>query len=48
MKKCGNCQKQFVFVVGSCVHFQSSRVHSTKSAESAIEKPQRITKEKEV
>jgi hypothetical protein len=37
-----------VFVIGSCVRFQSSGVHSTKSAKSAIEKPQRITKEKEV
>jgi hypothetical protein len=36
-----------VFVARSCVFFQSSRVHSSISAESVIEKLQKITKEKE-
>ncbi len=31
-------QKQFVFVVGSCTHFQSFGVHSNMNAKSAIEK----------
>jgi len=30
--KWGNCQKQFVLVVGSCVHFWSSKVHSSMNA----------------
>ncbi len=38
-KKCGNHQKQFAFVIGSCVRFQSSRIHSSMSAKNAIEKP---------
>jgi hypothetical protein len=36
-----------VFVARSCACFQSSRVHSSMSANSAIEKLQRIAKEKE-
>jgi hypothetical protein len=46
-KKWGNHKKQFAFVVGSCVHFLSSRVHNNMSAKSAIEKLQKIVKEKE-
>jgi hypothetical protein len=33
MKKQGNCQKWFAFVVGSCVCFQSFGVHSSMSRE---------------
>jgi hypothetical protein len=47
LKKQGNCQKRFVFIVGSCAHFQSSRVHSSMSVESVIEKLQQIAREKE-
>jgi hypothetical protein len=47
MKKMGNHQKQFAFVVGSYVRFQSSRVHNSMSAKSVIRKPQKIAKEKE-
>jgi hypothetical protein len=36
-----------VFVVGNCVHFQSFGVHNSMSEESAIEKLQRIAREKE-
>ncbi len=46
-KKWGNCQKQFVFVARSCAHFPSFGVHNSISVESAIEKLQRITREKE-
>jgi hypothetical protein len=45
--KPGNCRKQFVFIVRSCVHFQSFGVHSNMSAENAIEKLQIIAREKE-
>jgi hypothetical protein len=37
-----------MFVVGSCAHFLSFGIHSSMSVESAIEKLQRIVKEKEV
>jgi len=47
-KKWGNHQKQFAFVVGNCVHFQSSKVHSNMSAKNVIEKSQKITKEMKV
>ncbi len=46
-KKWGTNQKQFTFVVGSCAHFSSSRIHSSMNVESAIEKLQKIAKEKE-
>ncbi len=46
-KKNGVTIKQFAFIVGSCAHFRSSRVHNM-SAKSAIEKLQRIVKEKEM
>jgi hypothetical protein len=39
-KKPGNCQKQFAFITRSYAHFQSFGVHSSMSAESAIEKLQ--------
>ncbi len=45
MKKRGNCQKQFAFVLRSCVHFRSFGVHSSMSAQNAIEKLQQIAKE---
>ncbi len=50
-KKWGNCRKQFVFNVGSYAHFWSFRVDSSvnvDSIESAIEKLQWITREKEL
>jgi hypothetical protein len=47
MKKQGNCRKQFVFIVGSCAHFQSFGVHTNMNAENAIEKLQIIAREKE-
>ncbi len=47
MKKRGNHQKLFSSIAGSCEHFQSSRIHSSMNVENAIEKLQRITKEKE-
>jgi hypothetical protein len=46
-KNWGNCQKQFVFVARSCAHFPSFGVHNNMSAKSAIEKLQRIAREKE-
>jgi hypothetical protein len=46
--KQGNCRKLFSFVVGSCEHIWNSRVHTSITLESAIEKLQRIAKEKEV
>jgi hypothetical protein len=46
-KKWGNHQKQFPFVVGSCAHFQSSKVHNSMNPKSAIEKPQKIANEME-
>jgi hypothetical protein len=46
-KKQGNHPKQFVFIVGSCVHFRSFKVHYNMNVENTIEKPQRITREKE-
>ncbi len=45
MKKQGNCQKWFAFVVGSCVCFQSFGVHSSMRVENAIEKLQQITRD---
>jgi hypothetical protein len=45
-KKRGNRQKQIVFVVGSCMCFQSFGVHNSMNAKSAIEKLQK-TREKE-
>jgi len=47
-KKWGNHQKQFAFVVGNCVRFQSSKVHNSMSAKSVIEKSQKIIKEMKV
>jgi hypothetical protein len=44
----GNCQKLFLFVVKSCECFWSSKDHKNMSVESMIEKPQKITKEKEL
>jgi hypothetical protein len=38
MKKWGNYQKQFVFIVGSYAHFRSFGICSNMSVESAIEK----------
>jgi hypothetical protein len=38
VKEQGNHQKQFPFVVGSCVHFRSFEIHSNMSAENVIEK----------
>ncbi len=46
-KKQGNHQKQFAFVAGSCTCFQSFGVHNIMNAKSAIEKLQRIRREKE-
>ncbi len=43
----GSCWKQFAFVVGSCAHFRSFRIHNNMSAESVIEKLQQIAREKE-
>ncbi len=31
-KKWGNCQKQFVFVVGNCACFQSFGIHNSMNA----------------
>jgi hypothetical protein len=45
--KWGNYWKLFLFVVGSCEHFQNSRDHKSMNANSAIEELQWITKEKE-
>jgi hypothetical protein len=45
-KKWGNHQKQFVFVAKSCACFRSFGVHSSMSLESAIEKLQRIVRER--
>jgi hypothetical protein len=45
-KKQGNHRKQFMFIVGSCAHFQSFRIHNNMSAKSVIEKLQRIVREK--
>ncbi len=42
-----NPKSNFVFIVGSCAHFQISRVHSIMSVESAIEKLQQIVRKKE-
>ncbi len=36
-KKKGNLRKQFTFVVRSCAHFQSFRVHKIMNAKSVIE-----------
>jgi hypothetical protein len=47
-KKRGNYQKQFTFIIGSCVCLWSSRAHNNMSVENAIEKLQKITTEKEV
>jgi hypothetical protein len=47
-KKQGIHKKQFTFVARSCAHFWSFGVHNSMSAKSAIEKLQRIAKEKEV
>jgi hypothetical protein len=47
LKKQGNHRKRFVFVIGNCVHFQSFKVHSSMNVENAIEKLQRIAREKE-
>jgi hypothetical protein len=33
-EKRGNHRKQFVFIIGSCVHFRSSGVHSNMNVES--------------
>jgi hypothetical protein len=46
-KKQGNYNKSFSFVVGGCVFFQSYNVRKRMSAESAIEKLQRVAREKE-
>jgi hypothetical protein len=46
-KKWVNRQKQFVFIARSCVHFPSFGVHNNMNAKSAIEKLQRIAREKE-
>ncbi len=45
--KWGNCQKQFVFVAGSCAHVQSFGIHNSMSVKSVIEKLSKIVKEKE-
>jgi hypothetical protein len=37
-KKRGNHQKQFAFVAKSCAHFRSFGIHSSVSADCAIEK----------
>ncbi len=47
-KKQGNYWKQFPFVPRSCAHLRSFGVHNNKTVESAIEKLQKIRKEKEV
>jgi len=46
-KKCGNYQKQFMFVARSCAHFQNYGVCSSMTTKSAIEKVQIIAREKE-
>jgi len=46
-KKKGNCWKQFVFVAKSCAHFWNYGVHNSMIAKSAIEKLQKIVREKE-
>jgi hypothetical protein len=40
VKKQGNRQKRFVFVVGSCACFRSFGIYNNMSEESAIEKLQ--------
>jgi hypothetical protein len=46
-KRRGNCQKKITFVIGSSTYFQSSRIHNNISANSVIEKLQKIAREKE-
>jgi hypothetical protein len=46
-KKKGNRWKQFAFVAGIYVRFWSFGVHNNMNAKSAIEKLQRIAREKE-
>jgi hypothetical protein len=47
VKKWGSCQNQFVFVVGNYTRFQSFGVHCSVSAKNAIEKLQKIARDKE-
>jgi hypothetical protein len=46
-KKGGNHQKLFLSVTRGYEHFRSFGIHSNTSVENAIEKLQKITKEKE-
>ncbi len=46
-KKWGSYWKLFLFIVGSCECFQNSRNCRSMTVDSAIEKLQKITKEKE-
>ncbi len=45
--KWSNYQKLFSFVVGSCVYIRSFGIHKNMSVESAIEKLQKVIREKE-
>jgi len=46
-KKWGNYRKLFVFVATSCAHFRNSGVCNSMTTKSAIEKLQKIAREKE-
>ncbi len=47
VRKQSYCQKLFLFIIGSCEHFQSFKVHNNMNAKNVIEKLQRVAKEKE-
>ncbi len=47
-EKKGFCQKQFAFVTGSYVHFQSFGVHNNMNVESVIKKLWGLAREKEM
>ncbi len=47
-KKRSNRQILFSFTAKSCVYFQSSKMHRNMNAESAIEKLQKVIREKEM